>query len=80
MQNLCSHCERSEAMTKASEESDRIPNGCKETEMFLRRDIFHSHKNSMNRKSPNFIKVNTLVCNIKYNGFVVSGFSARFKD
>jgi hypothetical protein len=26
-----------------------------------RRDIFDSHKNSMNRKSPNFIKVNTLV-------------------
>jgi hypothetical protein len=25
-----------------------------------RRDIFNSHKNSMNRKSPNFIKVNTL--------------------
>jgi hypothetical protein len=26
-----------------------------------RRDIFDSHKNSMNEKSPNFIKVNTLV-------------------
>jgi hypothetical protein len=26
-----------------------------------RRDIFNSHKNSMNRKSANFIKVNTLV-------------------
>jgi hypothetical protein len=25
-----------------------------------RRDIFDSHKNSMNEKSPNFIKVNTL--------------------
>jgi hypothetical protein len=25
-----------------------------------RRDIFNSHKNSMNRKSPNFIKVKTL--------------------
>jgi hypothetical protein len=34
-----------------------------------KRDIFDSHKNSMNRKSPNFIKVNTLpltqaYCNI----------------
>jgi hypothetical protein len=31
-----------------------------------RRDIFNSHKNSMNRKSPNFIKVNTLAVGAIY--------------
>jgi hypothetical protein len=29
-----------------------------------RRDIFNSYKNSMNRKSPNFVKVNTLAVGI----------------
>jgi hypothetical protein len=38
-------------VTKASEECDRIPNECKETEMFLRREIRGLGGNNIKKKT-----------------------------